>query len=42
MVIVLLINAQNISFRKYFWWPIYIINSVDKPNILYTPTDAVL
>ena len=34
-------NARNVSFQISLWWPIYIINSVDKTKLsCNTPTDA--
>jgi len=26
-------NARNVSFRISLWWPIHIINPVDKANL---------
>ena len=34
-------NAQNVSFPISLWWPIHIINPVDKAKLsCNTPTDA--
>ena len=30
-------TAQNVSFRNYLWWPMYINNFFEKPNyLIYT------
>ena len=35
-------NARNVSFRNSLQWPIYIINSVEKPNYLSLLIKVVL
>ena len=35
-------NARNVSFRNSLRWPIYIINSVEKPNYLALLIKVVL
>ena len=35
-------NARNVSFRNSLRWPIYVINSVEKPNYLSLLIKVVL